>query len=108
MSDDHRYTILSVSVDEKIDEPKRLQENRKLPWIQAFLAGGMHGTIPGAFGIRAIPAFVLVGPDGKIVAREMRGDDIKKEVARARFRISLESLRERPDSTQSRSGSSWT
>jgi thiol-disulfide isomerase/thioredoxin len=82
-SEDHRFTILSVSVDEKIEEPKRFQEKRKLPWAQAFLAGGMHGTIPGAFGIRAIPAFVLVGPDGKIVARGMRGDDIKKEVARA-------------------------
>jgi RNA polymerase sigma factor (sigma-70 family) len=80
---DHRFTILSVSVDEKIEEPKRFQEKRKLPWAQAFLAGGMHGTIPGAFGIRAIPAFVLVGPDGKIVARGMRGDDIKKAVDRA-------------------------
>jgi hypothetical protein len=29
------------------------------------------------------PAFVLVGPDGKIVARGMRGDDVKQEVAKA-------------------------
>ena len=78
-----RFAILSLSVDEKIDEPKRFQEKRQLPWTQAFLAGGMHGPIPGTFGIRAIPAFVLVGPDGKIVARGMRGDNIKKEVARA-------------------------
>ena len=50
---------------------------------QAFLGGGIHGATPGTFGIRAIPAFVLVGPDGKIVARGMRGDEIKKQVARA-------------------------
>jgi RNA polymerase sigma factor (sigma-70 family) len=80
---DERFAILSVSVDEKIDEPKKFQEKRKLPWSQAFLAGGMHGPTPGTFGIRAIPAFVLVGPDGKIVARGMRGDDIKKEVEKA-------------------------
>jgi thiol-disulfide isomerase/thioredoxin len=80
---DERFAILSVSVDEKIDTPKIFQEKRRLPWSQAFLSGGMHGPTPGTFGIRAIPAFVLVGPDGKIIARGMRGEDIKKEVAKA-------------------------
>ena len=80
---DEKFAILSLSVDEKIDEPKKFQEKRKLPWTQAFLGGGIHGPIPGTFGVRAIPAFVLVGPDGKIVARGMRGDDIKKEVEKA-------------------------
>ncbi len=82
-ADDDRFAILSVSVDETIDEPRKFQEERKLPWNQAFLAGGMHGDQPGKFGVRAIPAFVLVGPDGKIIARGMRGDDIKKAVAKA-------------------------
>ena len=80
---DERFAILSVSVDEKIEEPRKFQEKRRLPWTQAFLAGGMHGPTPGKFGIRAIPAFVLVGPDAKIVARGMRGGDIKKEVEKA-------------------------
>ena len=80
---DDRFAILSLSVDETIDEPRAFQAKRKLPWNQAFLAGGLHGDQPGKFGVRAIPAFVLVGPDGKIVARGMRGDDIKKAVARA-------------------------
>jgi RNA polymerase sigma factor (sigma-70 family) len=80
---DERFAILSLSVDEKVEEPRAFQEKRKLPWSQAFLGGGIHSATPGTFGIRAIPAFVLVGPDGKIVARGMRGDEIKKEVARA-------------------------
>jgi RNA polymerase sigma factor (sigma-70 family) len=80
---DARFAILSLSVDEKIEEPKRFQEKRRLPWSQAFLGGGIHGPTPAKFGIRAIPAFVLVDPDGRIVARGMRGDDIKKEVAKA-------------------------
>jgi thiol-disulfide isomerase/thioredoxin len=80
---DHRFTILSLSVDEKIEEPRRFQDKRRLPWTQAFLGGGIHGEIPGKFGVIAIPAFVLIGPDGKIVDRGMRGDDIKKSVAKA-------------------------
>jgi len=80
---DDRFAILSLSVDEKVDEPRRFQEKRKLPWSQAFLGTGIQGPVPASFGVRAIPAFVLIGPDGKIVARGMRGKDIKKEVARA-------------------------
>ena len=80
---DPHFAILSLSVDEKIDEPKKFQEKRRLPWAQAFLGGGIHSSTLGALGIKAIPAFVLVGPDGKIVARGMRGDAIKEEVAKA-------------------------
>lgn len=80
---DERFAILSVSVDETVEEPRKFQEKRKLPWTQAFLGGGIHGPVPGTFGVQAIPAFVLVGPDGRIVARGMRGDEIKKEVAKA-------------------------
>ena len=80
---DERFAILSLSVDEKIDEPRKFQEKRKLPWSQGFLGGGIHGPTPGRFGVRAIPAFVLVGPDGKIVARGMRGEEIKKAVEKA-------------------------
>ena len=81
--EDDRFAILSLSVDEKIDEPRAFQEKRKLPWSQGFLSGGLHGPKPGGFGVRAIPAFVLVGPDGKIVARGMRGAEIKKAVEAA-------------------------
>jgi thiol-disulfide isomerase/thioredoxin len=80
---DPRFAILSLSVDESIEEPRSFQEKRNLPWSQAFLGGGVHGPIPGSFGVRAIPALVLVGPDGRIVARGMRGEEIKAEVARA-------------------------
>jgi RNA polymerase sigma factor (sigma-70 family) len=81
--EDGRFAILSLSVDEKIDEPRTFQAKHKLPWTQAFLGKGIHGPQPESFGIIAIPAFVLIGPDGKIVARGMRGDDIKKEVIKA-------------------------
>ncbi len=80
---DKTFAILSLSIDEKIDEPKKFQEKRKLPWTQAFLGGSIQGPTPASFGVRAIPALVLVGPDGKIIARGMRGGDIQKEVAKA-------------------------
>jgi hypothetical protein len=80
---DEHLAIVSLSMDEKIDEPRQFQSKRQLPWTQGFLGGGIHGPTPGRFGIRAIPALVLVGPDGRIVARGMRGEAIKRAVAEA-------------------------
>lgn len=80
---DERFAILSVSVDESIEEANAFQKSWKLHWSQAHLAGGIHGPTPSAFGIRAVPACILVGPDGKIIARGMRGEAIKAEVDKA-------------------------
>jgi thiol-disulfide isomerase/thioredoxin len=79
---DERFAIVSLSIDEKIDQPKEFQEARKLPWTQAFIGQEIHGPIPQSFGVRAIPAFVLIGPEGKIVARGMRGEEIKAAVSK--------------------------
>ena len=80
---DGRFAILSLSVDEKVDEPRAFQVKRKLPWAQGFVGGSVHGEVPGRYGVRAIPAFVLVGPDGRIIARGMRGGEILREVEKA-------------------------
>ena len=89
---DDRFAIVSISVDEKIDDLQKFQAKRKLPWTQGYLSGGMHGPTPGTFGIRAIPAFVLIGPDGRIVARGMRGDDIKTRNSAARKIINFRTV----------------
>jgi RNA polymerase sigma factor (sigma-70 family) len=80
---DPRFVMLSLSVDEAIDAPRQFQAKRKLPWIQGFLGQGIHGAISDKYGVEAVPALVLIGPDGKIVARGMRGEEIRKTVARA-------------------------
>jgi thiol-disulfide isomerase/thioredoxin len=80
---DERLVILSLSIDETIEIPRQFQDKRKLPWMQSFLGKGLDGAVPDRYGVRAIPAFVLVGPDGKIVAKGMRGEEIQEAVARA-------------------------
>ena len=68
-----RLVILGLSLDETIEIPRQFQEKRKLPGMQGFLGKGIDGAVPDRYGVRAVPAFVLVGPDGKIVAKGMRG-----------------------------------
>ena len=80
---DKRLVILSLSLDETIDTPRQVQEKQKLPWMQGFLGKGIDGAVPDSYGVRAIPALVLIGPDGKIVAKGMRNEEIEESVARA-------------------------
>ena len=80
---DKRLVILSLSLDETIEIPRQFQEKQKLPWMQGFLGKGIDGAVPDRYGVRAVPAFVLVGPDGKIVAKGMRDEEIQQAVARA-------------------------
>ena len=37
----------------------------------------------GRFDIDTIPTIILFGPDGKIIARDMRGEEIEKAVEEA-------------------------
>ena len=52
-----------------------------LAWPQALL--GPDSPIATAYGATAIPATFLIGPDGRIVDRDLRGGGVKSAVARA-------------------------
>ena len=80
---DKRLVILSLNLDETIDAPRQVQEKQKLPWMQGFLGKGIDGAVPDSYGVRALPALVLIGPDGKIVAKGMRNEEIEESVGRA-------------------------
>lgn len=79
---DGRLAIVSLSLDETIDAPRKFQENRKLPWTVGWAGGGIEGGPAAAYGVRAIPALFLIGPDGKIIDRGMRGE-MTRDVVRA-------------------------
>jgi thiol-disulfide isomerase/thioredoxin len=80
---DGRLVVVSVSVDDRIDEPRRFMAERKLPWAQAF-AGDLTPS-PGrrVFGVGAIPSVWLIDPEGRIVAKEVYGEQIDEAVKRA-------------------------
>ena len=70
---DERFAILSLSVDEKIEEPKKFQEKRRLPWSQAFL--GRRHSWPD-------PRHVRHPCDSGLRARRPRRQDRRSRDAR--------------------------
>jgi peroxiredoxin len=79
--DDPRFAIVSLSLDERPDALDHLVKDAELAWPQALL--GPDSPIAAAYGATAIPATFLIGPDGRIAGRDLRGGGVKAAVARA-------------------------
>jgi thiol-disulfide isomerase/thioredoxin len=80
---DPRFAMVSLSVDASIDAPRRFVAGRKLPGLQGFAGPRVPGSPSDDFGVRGVPATILLGPDGKVISKGMRGDAIKAAVAEA-------------------------
>ena len=48
-----------------------------------FLGEWSKSDLPNQYGVEGIPSIFLIGPDGKIIAKDLRGENIKATVERA-------------------------
>lgn len=79
-----RLEMIGLSVDESIDSPKALLEETPSIYRQGWIGDTeRHKTIFEAYGIQSIPSIWLIGPDGKIVARDLRGESLREAVKTA-------------------------
>ena len=79
---DERFVMIGLSLDKSKDAPKSYVEKNGLRWTQGFLGDWAKTKVPDEYGISGIPAIWLIGPDGKIIAKNLRGKGIKKVVAK--------------------------
>ncbi|HUK82733.1 MAG TPA: TlpA disulfide reductase family protein, partial [Verrucomicrobiae bacterium] len=81
---DDRFVMIGLSLDEAMDAPKKYVQNNTLEWPQGFIGqGATNQAVTGLYGVRSIPSIWLIGADGKVIAKDLRGDSIKTTVAAA-------------------------
>ena len=80
---DKDFTILGVSLDRPNDKAKWMKAiaDDKLIWNQVSDLKFWQSIICDLYVINAIPETILIDKDGKIVARGLRGDELKAKVA---------------------------
>jgi len=80
---DKNFTILGVSLDRPNDKDKWVKAiaDDKLAWNQVSDLKYWNSMICDLYVISAIPETILIDKDGKIIARGLRGDDLKAKVA---------------------------
>ena len=52
-------------------------------WTQGFLGEWTQTSVPEEYGTYGIPATFLIGPKGKVIARNLSGEAIKAAVEKA-------------------------
>lgn len=78
------FEIIGVSLDSeraKLDE--FLKKTDGMTWPQYFDGQGWGNKLAGKYGVESIPFAVLVGPDGKILGKELRGEELESAVSAA-------------------------
>lgn len=76
-------TILGVSLDDEQTRRAWLGAVKQdgLPWTQVSELQGFHSKAAVLYGVVAIPANFLVDPNGKIIARNLRGEELDKKLS---------------------------
>ena len=72
--------IISVSLDNDATKWKTAITNDKLTWTQVSNLKEMQDPIALQYGVTQIPTTILVDSNGKIVARDLFGEDLKEKI----------------------------
>jgi peroxiredoxin len=77
---DKGFTVFGVSFDsQKEDWIKAIQDDG-LMWTQVSDLKGWGNAAGKLYGIQSIPQNVLIGPDGRIIARNVRGQALQEKL----------------------------
>jgi peroxiredoxin len=74
------FEIIGISLDHTKDEMLKAVKEKGMTWRQYFDGRGWENAVSQAYGIQAIPATYLVGPDGKVITNQTRGSKLEAEL----------------------------
>jgi peroxiredoxin len=78
---DKGFDIFAVSLDEKRDSWLKAISDDNLTWTHVSDLAFWNSAPAHLYGVRAIPSNVLIAPDGTIVARNLRGEELAAKLA---------------------------
>ncbi|SMC72921.1 TlpA disulfide reductase family protein [Pedobacter africanus] len=80
---DKNFTVLGVSLDNPGKKQDWLNAIEKdgLTWTHVSDLKGWDNAASKMYGVRGIPANYLIDPSGKIIAKNVRGEELQKKLA---------------------------
>lgn len=72
--------IIGVSLDENLDKWKKAIADDKITWNQVSNLKGWKDPIAVQYNITQIPATIILDANGTIVAKDLRGEELKAKV----------------------------
>ncbi len=74
------FEILGVSLDQAKDRWQQAIDADGLTWKHVSDLKGWQNEVAALYGVRSIPQTVLLDKEGKIIARNLRGEDLAKKL----------------------------
>ena len=75
------FDVVGISYDNDKDKWVQAVADLGMAWTQLSDLKGWENVSAEIYGIRGIPANLLIDPEGNIVARDLRGEDLQKKLA---------------------------
>ena len=72
--------IITLHCGQSVAQCKTAMPKTKLPGEHGFLGLWGQAPLPAACGCMRAPATLLVGPDGKLLARDLHGEAIPRSI----------------------------
>jgi peroxiredoxin len=77
------FEIIGISLDQEREKLTSFIQERGMTWPQYFDGQGWQNKLAQEYGINSIPATFLLDGEGKIIAKDLRGDALEQAVAKA-------------------------
>jgi len=78
---DKNFEIFGVSFDRDYEKWKKAIEDDGLTWHHVSDLQYWNSAAGKLYGVRSIPHTVLINPEGIIIAKNLRGDELREKVA---------------------------
>ena len=77
--------FISISLDDNRSDWIKALDTDNIPWLALWDEDGFDNSkLREQFGFSQIPFIVLIGKDGKLAARNLRGEDVKNKIIELR------------------------
>lgn len=73
--------IVSISLDEKAEEWKKAIATDKLTWTNISNLKDFEDPIAIQYAIKLIPSTIIIDASGKVIAKDLRGAELKAKIA---------------------------
>lgn len=84
------FEFISVSLDDSEAKWRKMLDEEKLPWVMLWDKEGFPkssktpNSIQAAYGFYSIPFLVVIDKEGRLLARNVRGEQVREAILNAR------------------------
>jgi peroxiredoxin len=77
------FEIIGISLDENQGRLQSFIKDKQMTWPQFFDGKKWQNKLAVKYGVNSIPATYLLDREGKIIGKDLRGEELEKAVVAA-------------------------